>query len=278
MSYINRYTKPDSNNDYFSNEFLGDGRPFVLSVGTTNNKGLVTKIDSNGDLEWERTYEIQGASDPVIFRKVIQLTPKNAGDRYLYIIHATAKYDNHIIAIESDDGDVHWSFRLDWSDNLETIDIDQSLNNYAIFGAFTDVNYKTIAFRIDGDNGQLEESNFLTTDEGNIKIKALKSYDAGFTITGFTESNPKGVIVEFDENVKLSNSLFITGTGNHKYYEIPDTKDKLSRIELNRTGFFFLNYHNPHGILYNIDWNFNIEWTKEIRFSGLPKQKTIPLI
>ena len=63
MGFINRYTKSDFFNYYYSEEFNEGSNPIIFAVGKTESSGLITKLDSQGNIIWEKEVGFPNAQD-----------------------------------------------------------------------------------------------------------------------------------------------------------------------------------------------------------------------
>ena len=108
MVFVNRYSKNDAVNIFDSKKFLTNTESFTLAVGQTEGKGLISKIQDNGDPVWEKIYSL--SQESLVIEIIEELTPKSSGEIYQYIAFTRGDHSNYIFSIKPSDGNVLWQY------------------------------------------------------------------------------------------------------------------------------------------------------------------------
>lgn len=213
MTFINRYTKTDSLNYFYSEEFLENENSFILAIGKTQGKGLITNTNSQGQIIWERTYGIEGENDQILFKKVIQILPHKDID-YQYIIHATSGKKHYLISISSKDGNINWIQYLPWIDEDVIFHLEASFNPFEFFVVISDrnqidtSNYPFVAKFL--GNGTFLEGNIVIVNNEEFIVETINSYKEGLVLAGrYIEKDSRGIIIELNNDLKLIKSIEI---------------------------------------------------------------------
>lgn len=218
-SFINRYTKPDALNYYYSKEFIENDLSFIYSLGTTEKNGLISKIQPNGDLVWERSYIIDSSKKPLIFKRIIQLnnTESNtpAEHYFQYVVYANAGPNQYLISINFETGDVLWVRQISWKDEDVLVHIEPSKIDFNFYLTISDRNqidtntFPTVA-QIDG-NGNFINGRLLIIEGEEFIINAIDTDEKGLVAAGrYIKEDSIGTIIRLDANLKIVDSLQIT--------------------------------------------------------------------
>lgn len=307
-SFVNRYSKPEAFNYYAAEEFVENNSSFIFSIGKTEGKGLLSKIETNGDLIWEKTYNIAGNKEPLTFKSIIQLDLEKADEKekergYQYIVYASSANNYYLLSINSQ-GNVLWNKHIGWEDRDVLFHIEASKTEYCFYVAISDRNeidvnkYPYIGKSDSSGNFIIEKIVALPGEE--FIINTIYADENGIVLAGrYIEKDSRSFIIRLNSDLKnldllhivepyttihnvrtidkqylisgydnSSDSLFVSiikGYGGNLIYHLPKTKNQGSSIELNDNGFYLLQYTETHGILHQLDFDFNILWTKEIR-------------
>ncbi len=230
MSFVNRYEKKDTLNYYCSKEFVelqdfdGTSLNFIYSVGTTEKKGLVTKIDHNGDVIWEMTYTPKDKEQKLVFKDIIQIGRIiNSTKPYTQcIIHAAA--DNHthyLVSVDTADGSVLWSNEIVWKDIDVVVNIAPDFTNSGIYLVISDrnqidTNKRPYVATVDSF-GNFGAGVLLDIQKEEFIINGICATETGLAVAGrYIEgeyNDSVGAIVELDSNLKITRSIRI-----EKYY------------------------------------------------------------
>ena len=116
MSFVNSYKiKDEYHSNHFASEFLEGNRPFILSLANSTSVAypLITSLNLDGSIRWERTIKLEG--DPNIKIELINVISayfENAVNSYQYIIHCKTD-DFHFLTSIDSLGNSLWTRILD---------------------------------------------------------------------------------------------------------------------------------------------------------------------
>lgn len=311
-SFVNRYSKPDKLNYYYSKEFYENESNFIYSIGTTEKNGLISKINSNGSLVWERSYHISSDRNPLVFKRIIQLKV-NENNEFKYIVYATTGNSQYILSFNPSDGEIAWMKKIMWRDEDVFVHLAPSKTDFTFYLVISDRNqldnnrYPYVA-KFDS-LGDLITGKLLVLREEEFIVNSICEDEDGFVAAGrFIEGDYKdsvSIIVKLDRNLKIINSLKITdsyttihdikvinenrylvsgydnkrdgifvsligGEGTFASYYLPNTINHRSSLQLDAGNerFYLLLNDDYNGILNQLDFNFNLIWSKDIYFSS----------
>jgi len=309
MAFINRYTKGDSLNYFYSEEFIQKGDNFILAIGKTKAEGLITCTDTQGQLLWEKVYRIEKENDPISFKKVIQIVPHKEFD-YQYIIHATTGKRHYLISIDSKEGNINWIQHLPWKDEDVIVHLETSHKAFEFFVTISDRNQidpgnDLFVAKFLG-NGSFITGNDIFVSKEEFIVEAIQSFKEGLVIAGgYIDKDSKGgIIIELNNDLKLNKPIQIVdpynaihdikwiegkylisgylvkeqavfvslvdgGSSSQPLFYLLNTKNNHSQLQIAKEGFYLLTHHDTHGVLHLLDWEFNIKWSKELRFDNL---------
>lgn len=303
-SFINRYSKPDSLNYYYSKEFIEYDSSFIYSIGKTEKNGLISKMKPNGDIVWEKSYNIVGEEQPVIFKRIIQLYEETL---IKYVVYATCGKNQFLLSVDFETGEVLWTNKMYWKDEDVLFHIEASKTDFSFYIAISDKNeIDTNKFpfvgKIDG-YGNFKNGKLLVLPYEEFIINAIEATQDGVVLAGrYIEKDSRGTIIRLDDNLKIIDSLHITQPyttihdvkfvdekhylisgynnkedgifvtlikdfGANLIYNFPKTKNDGSVLELNNEGFYLLLTTENNGVLHKLNWEMQIEWTKEIKLN-----------
>jgi hypothetical protein len=128
MNFINKYINDEeAARYYYAEEFTENSGQVIFSVGEIYNQALISKVDTAGNLIWEKRYDLDGPANTAIsFRKIIQLAypgdPMKAAENKMipegnvqYVLHATNGSQQWLMCI-NEDGYVNWCRQIYWVD------------------------------------------------------------------------------------------------------------------------------------------------------------------
>lgn len=221
-TYINRYTKPDSLNYYYSKEFKeGENEYFVYAIGQTNQKGLISKIATNGDIIWEKTYTITNGGKPVIFKRIIQIPSEDGQSssvrEYRYVVYANDGDKHYILNINRQNGSVRWIKQIQWNDNDVIFLIKESKNESGFYFAISDRNqidtHRNPFVGYFDINGNLVSGSTITLPNEEFIINGIDTNENGLVLAGrYIDRDSVGIIIQLQNNLKISNPIYISNT------------------------------------------------------------------
>lgn len=306
--FINRYDKTDKLNYYYSKEFRENDIDFIYSIGTTEGKGLISKIDSQGNLVWEKTYMFGPLSkENLIFNRIIQ----TIGESWHYIVYAVSSENEHyLLSFNPEDGKVIWFKKIAWKGKDISVHITPIYEEplfYMVLSATdeTSSNTKSYVTIIDSLTGgfingielsEIENSGFIVNSicenpdgiilagklvEGsygrvihiNKEPTIISSYiiDKEFSsIHDIKYLHDKKCIISgyMNDNVFVA---IVSDGETHAFYSIPNTTNHKSELQLSDNGYYLLCYDDyNNSILSFLSLEFEVMWSKTIYLnSGL---------
>lgn len=218
-SFINRYSKPDSLNYYYSKEFIEYDFSFIYSIGKSNRTGLISKIKPSGEIVWERSYTITSEEKPLVFKRIIQINNTEAAipeEHYFqYIVYATTGENQYLLNINFATGEVIWIRKINWNDTDVLVHIEPSMVDFSFYLTISDrnqidTNNDPFIAKIDG-YGNLIKGNVLTIPQEEFIINSIHSDSRGIVAVGrYIEKDSQGVIIKMDHDFEIIDSLHIT--------------------------------------------------------------------
>lgn len=304
-SFVNRYRKEDSLNYYYSREFAENKETFIYAVGTTQENGLISKIDTKGNIVWEKEYF--WGDKKIEFHKIIQLRIKlSHNGSFQYVIYAKSEKGNYLLSIDSASGDTIWYKYLYWKDLDIKFDFIESKTDAGFYITISDRNqidtYPNPSIYYFDNNGNNKSGNILFSLNKNVIINAIDNNEKSIVVAGrYIETDSVGAIIGLNKDLEITHSIKIANTyttihdvkivdystyliagydndfdgifvslinsqGSNLAYCFPNTKNCDSVIQLNRDGFYLLIHSDLNGIFYKLDWNFKVIWTKQLVF------------
>lgn len=227
-SFINRYSKKDALNYYYSKEFIEKDSNFIYSIGTTEQKGLISKIATDGTLIWERKYELlENKNEKLIFKRIIQIE-KSEENQFQYIVYATTGKDHYLLSFNPEDGKVIWFKHIEWKDEDIFVHIAPSKKEFQFYLTLSDRNQidtKREPFvAVVDSSGTLIKGTLLVIEKEEFIINAICEDKEGLVVAGrYIEgdyNDSVGVIIKLDSTLKIISSLKI----DKRYTIIHDIK------------------------------------------------------
>lgn len=302
MNFINRYSKHDSHNYFHTEEFKDAAGDFILAAGTTESLGLITCVDLFGEVLWEKTYRFSTTSAPIIFQKVIQLTPTSQGNPpgFQYIVHGVSGSDHFLLSISAHDGSVYWLKQINWHDQIIALHIAAAVGEYMFYISISDNGKNPFVGLLDGA-GVFVSGKTININEQGTLINALQPRLDGLIVVGeYKKTTSVGFVINFHSNLSITEAFYINAPSNTiddieydgkdyiisgyilGYKEVyvarfnhastpqafcfPKTDNNKSRIKAFASGVYLLHYTDTHGILNLLDLSFTPQWQKELRF------------
>lgn len=227
-SFINRYSKKDALNYYYSKEFIEKDSNFIYSIGTTEQKGLISKIATDGTLIWERKYELlENKNEKLIFKRIIQIE-KSEENQFQYIVYATIGKDHYLLSFNPKDGKVIWFKHIEWKDEDIFVHITPSKKEFQFYLTLSDRNQidtkKEPFVAVVDSSGTLIKGTLLIIEKEEFIINAICEDNEGLVVAGrYIEgdyNDSVGVIIKLDSTLKIISSLKI----DKRYTTIHDIK------------------------------------------------------
>jgi len=272
VSFINRYDKKDSLNYYYSKEFAelqdfnGNRSNYIYSVGSTEKKGLITKINPDGNVVWERVYSIDGIDQKLIFKRIIQIGRiiNSTRPHAQCILHGTTGDTHYLFSIDPEDGSVIWSRQIVWKDQDIVIHITPDSSNFNFYLVLSDrnqidTNKKPFISLID-PFGNLLSATILDIEKEEFIINSICETDKGLALAGrFIEgkyNDSVGTIIQLDDNLKIIDAIRIDKyyTTIHDIEALEDNRYLVSGYDNKQDGLFisvigtegiYASYHFP---------------------------------
>lgn len=302
MAFLNTYTKSES---YSYNSSLKIGA-VIYSVGKgVAEDSIITKLDSNGTVIWEKSYFFNNYSI-----EFVKLTA--CSDALDFLILGVSANRLYLFKIDPE-GAIVWqrelstafNFQLTKAKNFNTL-IDLGDDNYVL--AFTEIDDQQNIFlaivKFSGD-GILTASRMLEFADYAFELKGITSggdkiifYGKGFN---YNEQNDRGIIIELDleltsvlnfiDSLTLQSvddliytdevytvrgntfdlhTFFVQFTLSGNYLSIDLSKEYtgpvIDNLKNNKYHLFLETYDRSNAVVSKIDFQFNPEWTKNFEF------------
>jgi hypothetical protein len=226
--FINRYSKKDALNYYYSKEFIEKDSNVIYSIGTTEQKGLISKIATDGTLIWERKYQLlENMNEKLIFKRIIQIE-KSEENQFQYIVYATIGKDHYLLSFNPEDGKVIWFKHIEWKDEDIFVHITPSKKEFQFYLTLSDRNQidtkKEPFVAVVDSSGTLIKGTLLVIEKEEFIINAICEDNEGLVVAGrYIEgdyNDSVGVIIKLDSSLKIISSLKI----DKRYTTIHDIK------------------------------------------------------
>ena len=227
-SFINRYSKKDALNYYYSKEFIEKDSNVIYSIGTTEQKGLISKIATDGTLIWERKYQLlENMNEKLIFKRIIQIE-KSEENQFQYIVYATIGKDHYLLSFNPEDGKVIWFKHIEWKDEDIFVHITPTKKEFQFYLTLSDRNQidtkKEPFVAVVDSSGTLIKGTLLVIEKEEFIINAICEDNEGLVVAGrYIEgdyNDSVGVIIKLDSSLKIISSLKI----DKRYTTIHDIK------------------------------------------------------
>lgn len=305
-SFINSYLNSSSLNYYYSIEFFENNSSFFYSIGTFKDLGLISKVKTNGDIEWQKSYKIDSEVNPLVFKRIVQLN--NTENQFQYVVYATTGDTQYILSIDGETAEVLWTKKVFWKDLDVLVQIDASKTDSSFYLTISDRNqidthkFPFIA-RFD-ENGNVITSSQLILPNEEFIINSMETDNHGVVVAGrYIDKDSQGVIIRLNPDLKTIDSLqlsypnttihdikiidgkyyLVSGYNNQEnslfvslikdldsnvIYNIPNTKNHGSVIEVGNDGIYLLQTTESHGVLNKLNFDLELIWKKEIKLNN----------
>ncbi|UOX32318.1 hypothetical protein LXD69_09660 [Flavobacterium sediminilitoris] len=306
MTFINRYTKPDAFNYYYSEQFYEYGNSFVLAIGKTKNEGLITKVNLSGNIIWEKTFNAEGSSS-FECKKIIQIEDLTSELKTIYVLNVVIDNINSLMAIDASSGEIMWTKLLNWKDsdaicNLVTTKEETSFYVVISDRSETDYSINPILYKFDY-NGEV--INTIEVVHGKpLLITSIVADNDRIAIAGrVILENSTGIIISFNKDLKYIDTILIDKIfcNIHDFKIIPErgyllsgysindkavfitkilyeeevvdykilvnTQNCGSHIEITNDIIYLVHYNEQMGYVHKLDFNLNALWTKTIEIA-----------
>jgi hypothetical protein len=306
VGFINRYTKEDSFNYNYSREFKEGQHSFIYSVGKTQEKALISKLRPDGTIAWEKIYTIPSEKEPIEVKSIIQLKTESAEffqyvayitsglNHYLLSIDSKSgdevwlrivDWKSDVAKLLIEESKINSDFTVIVSEGKRVVDHVNSIvlkfnnqGNILKSGQFDD-EFKQLSINstTSSSEGNVLAGNYLFNGEQrgvsikmNYNLSILNSFCVTDIPTLFYDSkeayNSSYFVTGYDiknKSVFVSN---VTGDGETKFLGFSKTEEHYAQLQLNATGCYVLIYNDKNGVIYNLDYNLQVIWCKEIYF------------
>jgi hypothetical protein len=228
-SFINRFFKNDKLNYYYSKEFIERESRFIYALGTSENKGLISKIKTDGTLVWERKYDLPEGKEKLVFKRIIQLTGDlEQEERFQYVVYATNGNQHYLMSFNPGDGKVNWTKLIDWKDEDSLVHIAPCNNEFNFYLTLSDRNHidtnKAPLVAVIDAAGEFVKGTLLAIEKEEFIINAVCEDDNGIVVAGrYVEgdyNDSVGTIIRLDADLKIVDSFQIA----NQYATIHDVK------------------------------------------------------
>ncbi|UMY66135.1 MULTISPECIES: hypothetical protein [unclassified Flavobacterium] len=211
MPFINRYNK-DTSYNYNNAKKLGGYLYVIGSIETDNWKGMVSKLNENGDIVWEKSYS-QGSAT-IIFHDIIEC---DNGDLLLAGNCTNTTNTFPFLQRIDPDGNVIWSklfgsgsefYYFEYNGSSPFVRVDVESYVFVLRQPESDPNYNyslevNTLIKIN-QNGDVTGSRKLVNKEHNYFIHGLQAFGNKVIAYGsarkvnFFESPSSGLVIEFN--------------------------------------------------------------------------------
>ncbi|WP_306350746.1 hypothetical protein [Flavobacterium sp. '19STA2R22 D10 B1'] len=309
MIFINQYIKQNQSNRteqtyYYSEPFIEEELRFIFAVGQYEFKGLITKIDLNGNLIWEKQYTIEDIADPIVIHKVIQIKDYTEGTGSIsYIAYGLIGNRHYLMSFAGIDGEIYWTKEILTLDTESLLHIEHSCNDYCFYivSCCKGIDYAPIVSKLNRKGDSVGNYELSYTDQ-KISITVITSKIGGLVLTGNNINSNLGIIIELDSDLKMKYSFeikdqkwdiqdikitsneeyFIVGktldtrmnflakfrsTASTKFYSLPNSNGKDVKLCLKGDNFYIIQYDIKNGVIHYFNSDYNNIWSKEIVLS-----------
>ena len=227
-SFINRYSKKDLLNYYYSKEFTEDGTQFIYGIGTTEQKGLISKIKLDGTLVWEANYLLPDyPEEKLTLKRIIQLEKQDTKE-FQYVVYATTGKQHYLLSFNPEDGKIIWCKHIEWGDEDMFVNLAPSKREFQFYLTLSDhneIDFKREPFvAVIDSTGELIKGSLLVIEKEEFIVSAICEDEEGFVIAGrYIEGgydDSVGSIMKLNNNLELITSLKI----EKRYTTIHDIK------------------------------------------------------
>lgn len=273
-SFINRYSKQDLFNYLYANEFVENNLSFVYAVGKTNGQALVSKIDSMGELVWEKVYNAQFENNNLVeFKKIIQLTITLSGevmkssskstDRQILSYLAYGKIGSfHQLVCFNSEGNEIWSKTLDFFDKNSKLFICASHDKTSFYVVVSDKNQFDTAgqpYVCQFDfYGELIQSKNIDIIGKQFVVSDVTVHAQGIVLAGRSadslEGDSQGLLVELNQNLELQKTLESANVNTefHNALAIGSGKYLVSGYDIDSSSVFVGTIQEGNSNLYEV--------------------------
>ncbi|WP_130735947.1 hypothetical protein [Flavobacterium sp. J27] len=227
-SFINRYSKKDLLNYYYSKEFTENTTQFIYAIGTTEQKGLISKLALDGTVLWERTYVLpDNTEEKLTFKRIIQIKD-NSTNKFQYVVHAAIGKQHYLLNFDYENGEIIWCKDINWKDEDVYVHIAPSKVAFQFYLTISDRNQidtqkEPFVATIDS-TGELIKANLLVIENEEFIVSAICEDSDGFVLVGRymlgDYEDSIGSIIKLNHDLKYISSLKI----DKRYTTIHDIK------------------------------------------------------
>lgn len=225
MTFINQYIKKDESRYVYSEQFNELESAFVFAVGETESLGLITKLDTNGDIVWEKLYRVGKENTAITIMHLVQLFNPDEKNPYSYIAYLASAGDRHFIMnISGDTGEVIWVNELRLKVEDSRIYLAASKKEYAFYmavsgGMETSASYTPVIGKFEG-NGKMIMAHALLREKDPFMISSLSYEEERILVSATVTSASVGLLLELNTKLDVVNTLLFDDSA----YELYDAK------------------------------------------------------
>lgn len=211
--FISRYSESDKYN--YSQEFNENGNSFIIALGAHENKMLVSKVATNGEIIWEKSFVPDpGPIESSFYEavKIVQLQDSSTNN-FLYAVQvnliasASESYPAFITGIDST-GYFLWSSPISFSNTISALlEASEDKSHFYVIVNRTD---DDPVFRIQDISGNIintfeiqAEIPFYATAVDVFQNKVLIGGD------GLSNSQNRGVVVTIENETNLTDNFLL---------------------------------------------------------------------
>ncbi len=244
MNFINSYTQDQPRQYYYAEEFIENGDPVIFSVGELNDIPLITKVDTDGNIIWEKVYEFgdkEGYLLGLSFKKIVGFAQSELGgggdtgpvdegggigigggggkDVAKYVLYATNGTQYWLVGIRTD-GTIVWSKLVDWADATISFYLESSKTANEFYIVISDSESDLGSDLLPGGVGPLIAKFSLSCSlllckqiavgRRNLILNAVRAHPYGITLAGHFSGTTNGTIVDLTTALVYSSAFNIS--------------------------------------------------------------------
>ncbi|WP_338376542.1 hypothetical protein [uncultured Flavobacterium sp.] len=227
-SFVNRYSKKDLLNYYYSKEFTEKDTQFIYAIGTTEQRGLLSKITKDGSLVWEAKYVLPAnTKEKLIFKRIIQIE-KQGSNEFQYVVYATTGKQHYLLSFNPEDGKIIWCKHIEWGDEDIFVHIAPSKKEFQFYLTLTDRNQidtrREPFVAVIDSSGEFIKGSLLVIEKEEFIVSVICEDVDGFVVAGrYIEgeyNDSVGSIMKISHDLELITSIKI----DKRYSTIHDIK------------------------------------------------------
>lgn len=257
----------------------GEGTPWPNFIGPNGTLFNLLKVDTGGNVEWERTYGTKTIEAPFVAMSVVKTrdggyavagysvvgwTPVGGGTTYVILIKTDAE------------GNVRW--RSEFPSSGEPLFwnavflAEADDGGYMILSISTDKNFWLI--KTDGEGNKIWEKCY-GKNSSDIPIAIIKTSDGRYLLAGWTfsyETGWAGLLIKVDAEGNVQWNRTFGGNSEGHIESVVESRNGGYVIAMRTEA-------SPAGaLIFKTDTDGNIEWTVEYRGGNQPALRALNII